>query len=88
MIQADRKTISSWTKDAFELNKRRFQAEQRRFQADQRTIFKQIKGRFQADQRRLQAEQKDDVKLNKRDNYKQMSKPWRAETEVICYQEL
>ena len=52
MIQADRKTISSWTKDAFKQIKGRFQA-------DQRTIFKQIKGRFQADQRRLQADKKD-----------------------------
>ena len=65
MIQADRKTISSWTKDAFELNK---------------DASKQIKGRLQADHRRLQAD--------KKDNFKQMSKPRRAETEVICNQEL
>ena len=94
-FRAEQKTLSNRSKDAFELNKRRFQA-------DRRKIFKQIKGRFssrskddfqadqgrfQADHRRLQADQRR-LQADKKDNYKQMSKPRRAETEVICNQEL
>ena len=77
----NKKTLSSRSKDAFELNKGLFQA-------DQRKIFKQIKGRFSSRSKDDFKLIKDDCKLIKRTIYKQMSKPWRAETEVICNQEL
>ena len=84
MIQADRKTISSWSKDDFKQIEGDFKLIQKttaswskgRLQADQKDDYKRIK-------KTITSGSKGQLQADQRDNYKQMSKPWRAETEAI-----